>query len=440
MFIETSFIPFLLSVSAILIISYLKTLRFSLLVSALFSIFFLALFRFPPKIIFLILIIYNVIPFVSNLFKKVMTGEREKSEYKLRSARDGYGHLLDEYSELKKANASLNRAATEMENIYEITKKMSEALEFNKIFETFNEFLNRGIRFRECKLLLIGKENGNLYIEKTYKMKHPHTTSERNLQVMMPELKDEIALDLFYEDQRPVFLSSPKDNQRLKMFYPKQDVKTVASNPLIVEDELIGILILEDLVEKDFEKFLILAGQFALEIKKVRLYETIQRLAIVDGLTGVYMRRHFLERVDEEVKRSEYHKLNISFLMVDIDHFKICNDRYGHLVGDVVLSELAKILKEKVREIDIVCRYGGEEFAIALPETDKEGALLVAERIRTSVEEFTFRAFDETPQLTVSIGVSSYPSDGRDMHQLIEAADKALYTAKHTGRNKVCTA
>ena len=365
---------------------------------------------------------------------------KKSLEEQLKGTTNEYTQLLNNYSTLKDENRTLNRAATDVENLYEITKKMSEALEFDSIFKAFNKFLHRGIGFKECKLLLTGMENDNLYIEKAYKIKYPFETGGNETQLSTPELKDEIALDLFHEDQRPIFLSAVKNKDTLNRFYPKQDIKTLVTNPLIVEDDLIGILVVEDLAEKDFDKFLILAGQFALEIKKVKLYETIQQLAIIDGLTGIYMRRHFLERAEEEVKRSEYHKLNISVLLIDIDHFKICNDRYGHLVGDAVLSQLAGILKKNVREIDIICRYGGEEFAIALPDTSKEAALIVAERIRETVGGFTFQAYDENPQVTVSIGVSSYPLNGGELRQLIEAADRALYDAKHTGRNKVCAA
>jgi len=366
------------------------------------------------------------------------TGKRKALARTILESRRTYSELLDEYSRVKDENRTLNRRATDVENLYEITRKMSKALEFDDIFKTFNEFLNRGIRFRECKLLLIAKENGNPFIEKAYKMRHPFGAGGENIKVSTPELKDEIALDLFNVDQRPIFLAADRDGELLSRFYRKESVQTLATNPLIVEDELIGILVVEDLNRKDFDKFLILAGQFAMEIKKVKLYEEIQELAIIDGLTGAYMRRHFLERVKEEIKRAEHHKLNVSFLLVDMDHFKFCNDRHGHLVGDAVLNQLAGILKKNLREIDIICRYGGEEFAIAMPDTGKDAAMVAAERIRETVEGFTFEAYDDSVNMTISIGISSYPSDGKKTKQLIEAADRGLYKAKHTGRNKVC--
>ena len=387
-------------------------------------------------IIFIFILLCLVILPVAAFF--YYTGKRKMLARTIRESRRTYSDLLDEYSRIKDENRALNRRATDVENLYEVTRKMSKALEFDDIFKTFNESLNRGIRFRECKLLLIAKENGSPFIEKAYKMRHPFEAGGENIKVSTPELKDEIALDLFNADQRPIFLTQERDGQLLSRFYRKEGVQTLATNPLIVEDELIGILAVEDLNRKDLDKFLILAGQFAMEIKKVKLYEEIQELAIVDGLTGAYMRRHFLERVKEEIKRAEHHKLNVSFLLVDIDHFKFCNDRHGHLVGDAVLSQLADILKKNLREIDIICRYGGEEFAIAMPDTGKDAAMVAAERIRETVEGFAFEAYDDRVNMTVSIGVSSYPSDGIKTKQLIDAADRGLYKAKHTGRNKTC--
>ena len=186
------------------------------------------------------------------------------------------------------------------------------------------------------------------------------------------------------------------------------------------------------------EKFLILSSQFALEIKKVLLYETVEKLAITDSLTGLYVRRYFSERLEEELHRSKRHKFKFAFLMIDIDDFKLCNDTYGHLVGDVVLKEMSRIIKEHLRAIDVVSRYGGEEFAVLLPETGPDGAILVAERLRKKIEENVFTAYDEKLKVTISTGVSIYPQDATEEKGLIEKADTALYTAKRSGKNIVC--
>jgi diguanylate cyclase (GGDEF)-like protein len=185
------------------------------------------------------------------------------------------------------------------------------------------------------------------------------------------------------------------------------------------------------------ERLVILSMQFALELKKVLLYEMVERMAITDSLTGLYVRRHFYERMNEEMKRSKRYQLNFAFLMLDIDDFKHCNDTYGHLVGDVVLKDIARVIKENVREIDVVARYGGEEISLVLPETGEESARVVAERLRKKIEEHVFKAYDEKLKLTVSAGIAIYPKDSTDARTLIDRADEALYVAKKSGKNVV---
>lgn len=167
------------------------------------------------------------------------------------------------------------------------------------------------------------------------------------------------------------------------------------------------------------------------------LYEMVEKMAITDSLTGLYVRRYFYERLSEELMRSKRHGFNLALLMIDIDDFKRCNDTYGHLVGDAVLKEMARIISENVREIDIVARYGGEEMSIVLPETAAEKAFVAAERLRKRIDENVFKAYDEKLNLTVSIGVAIYPQDGADIDSIIEKSDQALYAAKKSGKNLV---
>jgi diguanylate cyclase (GGDEF)-like protein len=146
-----------------------------------------------------------------------------------------------------------------------------------------------------------------------------------------------------------------------------------------------------------------------------------------------------MTRLNEEVDRARRLGLTFSVGMVDIDHFKECNDKYGHLVGDAVLKKISERLKNSVREVDMIARYGGEEFCIVLPETEKELATTVAERLRKSVESKHIKAFDEKVKMTVSVGISTFPQDGENAATLIDKADTALYKAKRKGRNSVCT-
>ncbi|UCG35419.1 MAG: GGDEF domain-containing protein [Candidatus Omnitrophota bacterium] len=189
--------------------------------------------------------------------------------------------------------------------------------------------------------------------------------------------------------------------------------------------------------KKGIEYLPLFAKLLGLCLERINLYEKLQQLSIYDTLTEVHNRRYFLQRLFEEFERAKKSNLNLSFLMADIDHFKKINDTYGHLVGDVVLREIAQSMKGNIREIDFVARYGGEEFSIILPDTDRAGAILVAERISTLISQKKIKAFDETVSVTVSVGVAAYPENTVHPDVLIEIADKALYKAKTSGRSRV---
>ena len=216
------------------------------------------------------------------------------------------------------------------------------------------------------------------------------------------------------------------------------ELRTATAFPLVMDEALRGFLVAIDLAPDAVERCGILVSQFALAARRIRLYERVQELAIHDGLTGVFIRRHFLARLHEEVGRSARRGLPLAFLMVDIDHFKPINDTHGHLVGDAVLRELAAILRTQIRDVDLLGRYGGEEFALGLPETDAPQGQLVAERIRRAVMGAMFRAYDERLSITVSIGVAAFPRDAADASELVERADAAMYRAKLAGRNQAC--
>jgi len=200
----------------------------------------------------------------------------------------------------------------------------------------------------------------------------------------------------------------------------------------------LAILAIKGLFDADKEKAMILGHQFALALRRIKLYREVETLAITDSLTGAHTRRYFLERFEEELKRSRLRSIKLSFLMIDVDKFKSCNDKFGHLTGDKILHKVGNIIKENIREIDILGRYGGEEFCVVLPDTDRDSAYHVAERIRATAAETVIKAYDAEVKVTVSIGVATFPKDGKGIKSLMDKSDWALYRAKEAGRNKVC--
>jgi len=165
------------------------------------------------------------------------------------------------------------------------------------------------------------------------------------------------------------------------------------------------------------------------------------RLSMMDEMTGLFNRRFFNSEIEREMERSRRLERPMSLFMVDIDNFKRFNDTYGHPSGDKVLAAVARILREKARLTDQPARYGGEEFAIILPHTEKDQAIVLAERYRQSVEQMVCSDAQDAPvcSVTISIGVAQYPEDASDASGILEAADRALYRAKSRGRNMVCT-
>jgi diguanylate cyclase (GGDEF)-like protein len=185
----------------------------------------------------------------------------------------------------------------------------------------------------------------------------------------------------------------------------------------------------------------VIANQVAFSLQNAHMYQALEEQATTDGLTGLVNHRTFQERFASMLGRADRHKFPVTLILTDIDHFKKVNDTYGHPTGDDVLRKVAAILNARARKIDIVARYGGEEFAIVLEGTDKVGARQLAERIRVEVEQQMFQSAKGPFQATLSLGVASYPDDGRAKADVIARADQSLYAAKHGGRNRtVCFA
>jgi diguanylate cyclase (GGDEF)-like protein len=190
------------------------------------------------------------------------------------------------------------------------------------------------------------------------------------------------------------------------------------------------------------ELFHYLAEQVAVSIENVGLHKTVERQAVTDELTGLFNRRRFQEAMATEVERSKRFGQPVGLVLLDLDDFKAVNDTYGHQQGDLVLREVARVLRETSREIDEPARYGGEELAVVLPGTDLEGAYNLAERVRAGIEELALPLLDGDGVLrvTASFGVATLPGSADGMRDLVAAADEALYRAKRAGKNRTVRA
>lgn len=309
------------------------------------------------------------------IINKLLREKLIKKNSRLKELELEYSQLAKEESRLIEENKALDIEVNEKIALYNLTKDICKSLDEDRIFTIFKEWVSNYLNASDCRLL----------------------DKDADLSV--------------YSDFTVV--------------------------PLVIQKDSLGFLVARGITGKDTEKFEILSRQFLIGFKRALLYKKMQEMSITDSLTRLFSRRHFLERFKEELRRSKKFRYNFSFLMIDIDEFKSFNDKYGHLVGDAILREVSKAVKETIRQIDFVGRYGGEEFSMILVETDKEQARFAAERIRRAIEEKNIKVYDEELRVTVSIGIGTFPDDGASSEAIIEAADKALYQAKEAGRNQV---
>lgn len=212
------------------------------------------------------------------------------------------------------------------------------------------------------------------------------------------------------------------------------------SIPLISFGQTLGILTLHSSVPKAFrgselQPLESVADICANSIQNAHYVERVKQLAYLDGLTGIFNRRFFEMRINEEIERARRYGTGMAVIIADIDHFKHLNDEFGHLLGDEVLRQVSSIFHQQVRKMDVVCRYGGEEFAILLTQTNEQQALKVAEKLRRQVQEWQFPGVPRA--ITISAGVAAFPTHGRSRDEIVRTADKGLYAAKQDGRNLV---
>ncbi|MBI1976321.1 MAG: sensor domain-containing diguanylate cyclase [Candidatus Omnitrophica bacterium] len=358
-----------------------------------------------------------IAPVLSGFLQKMKTGYRKEAESCLENVQKLHGHLEEKDRGFQNEIGFFEKRLLELSRLYEITRDLGRALDLQGLFQQLGEILYQTLGISGCWFV----------------------------QLKTPEPPAGIVyrLDRIREREIRALLDSPGlfENEIAQCRQREGEtgirVGTRTLFPLRVENQLKGILAVDSAVSPLVEPLSIIAGQLALNLEKVELYNRVQELAILDGLTGAYGRRYFLERLQEEFVRSRKQELPLSLLMCDLDYFKEKNDTYGHLVGDEVLRAVAKILKQYIREVDLLGRYGGEEFTVILPETMPQKAWQVGERIRSMVQDSELEIYDEKIRVTISIGVSALSPKMSSVEELIDQADRALYSAKTKGRNRV---
>lgn len=330
---------------------------------------------------------------------------------------------------------SLKKRATKYSSLKNVTEQLGSVLSMDAVSKyVAEEAFGLVGKTDTCLLYLIDETKQELSL-----------TAAKSTKIIKPKKGD--IFDLWVLKQRkPLIVEDVNKDFRFSIEKQKEymrDFRSLISAPLVTEKRVLGVLRLDSInansYTQDDLRFLdIISDLAAVAISNCKLYEKTEELAIKDGLTGLYVHRYFKQRLDEEVQRAARTKSCASVIILDIDRFKNYNDRYGHTAGDLVLRNVAMLLKQSTGPGDIVSRYGGEEFAVVLPGINKEDALRSAERIRKSVESAVFMLRREKTNVTVSLGLSEYPKDTLTRDDLLRIADVRLYKAKESGRNRVC--
>ncbi|MFH1855674.1 MAG: diguanylate cyclase [Candidatus Omnitrophota bacterium] len=348
---------------------------------------------------------------------------------------------------LIEANKFLDKELYETTISNEVNKIITADLDYRQTVNAVIEIVDHLVDFHFCGLLLIDEEaRGEVIIN----IKYPATENDvykfkTRIVEAFNELTNKVVLkdEVLFNQNDSITIAAPKVGDG------SDDILSSFQAHLLHNAErVLGLLAIshsrkDAFTKEDLKLFSIITQRSIPAINNAALHRKIKELSNRDDLTGLYRYGYLQEQLERELTRAERYKNSLGIIMLDIDNFKQINDLYGHHQGDVVLRELSSILNKICRNVDIITRYGGEEFVVILPETDKDGAFYLAERIRRVVKNYSFSsaAPDTVPgpvKITISLGVVSYPATASSKEELLKKVDAALYQAKKDGKNISC--
>jgi diguanylate cyclase (GGDEF)-like protein len=340
------------------------------------------------------------------------------------------------YERVKKDKAKINIQAKELSILHDIGHELAmrhtpvEILELslNQLLKTFNCHLASYLFWEEPK---IEAEVLSNYILEECIIEQVKANFLENISSLNLNIEKEIKFKTRY-----------KSNKRLSL----EKILSFLAYPLKEEDKILGIIAMASLsrnlfFESEKNLFSLISKQISVNIKRALIYEEAKILIERDDLTNVYNYRYFKKTYHEEFEKAKITKKPISLIMLDFDHLKMYNDKYGHQKGSFIIKKIASLIEKEVKDKGWICRFGGDEFSIVLPNTSKENAYQVADSIRRNISNTTVNLDGDLHSLTASLGVATFSGDSdniRDEKELLECADKALYQAKDEGRNRVC--
>ncbi len=334
----------------------------------------------------------------------------------------------------------LNKTIHNLSILYNISQAVNFIDDLKRLISVILDKAIETVNAEKGSLMLYDPSDNTLQVKVVYGLKEKNDEEAINNGIiecrkMSPD--SGIAGKVFTE-RRSIITNLGGLDPRFSQLSEGNNISSLICVPLVAKGECIGIINITNkkngklFNKKDLEFVEALANQAAIAVDNAQLYE----LATKDGLTKLYIHRHFYLLLESEMKRVQRYHHVLTLLMMDIDNFKHVNDTYGHLAGDMVLKEIASAISKTIRHVDIAARYGGEEFTVILPETNALNGVIIAERIRQKISEIKVNVSEDlTISPTVSIGVAEYPNASEDITGLIDASDKALYASKENGKN-----
>lgn len=328
---------------------------------------------------------------------------------------------------------TVQRQAIEAETLRQAASVVNSALDLQHVLDRILTELNKVVYYDSASVFFV--EEDHLRIVALRGFPNP----EKFLNQVFP--LDDPLLREVERSGGPLILFDAQEDPRFEKWVETDYVHGWLGVPLFAHGVCIGFLTLDNRQAGGYDadtakQALVFANQAAIAIENARLFEQVQRLAVTDPLTNLHNRRYFFDIAHREMERARRYESPLSLIMIDIDHFKEVNDIHGHLIGDMVLRHIADRLREQLREIDVLCRYGGEEFVALLPDTALDAAYQVAERLRNAIVQTPIQAENRLVQVTTSLGVAFMDEECLQIDDLIRYADQALYQAKSAGRNQ----
>jgi diguanylate cyclase (GGDEF)-like protein len=358
--------------------------------------------------------------------------------YVSRHMRQSEGKLLKLLDTLNESTTELERSQTRVETIYETARVLGEIHDEKEITDNVLDIAENILGFEMCSIQFLAGAGGELH-ERARLQDSRRRTDKLRERVRL----EGVAAAVIDTGVAQRLIDLDGKHGYLPM---SESAKSALIVPMISHSKVLGLLQAESnkvnrFNEMDQKVFSILAASAAMAYENSRLNRELEKMVIIDELTGVYNYRYFNEKLADEKKRAARYRQPLSLLMVDIDWFKRCNDTYGHEAGNVLLKGIVGVIKVNIRDTDVLARYGGEEFIVILPQTLHEDAHLIAERIRSEIDNSRFGDGVKYPLLhaTVSIGITTFPDNGRNEEEIVQLVDRAMYLAKGQGKNAVAT-